>query len=852
MFDVGDEDSDSSSDECYLKEASRSRKRRNTGPKKPKSETLTWAEAAEIVLSNYDHPLPHKEILQLIEDANLKSMGRGNSAPLAVLNSMLNSHSRGPGATFYRAASGSACFGLNRTRIRGVNSIKPNQINPNNSVKKDPIKTHSSPPLKMDATKSKTYAEYKRETRPKQKLTPPTKYSQSAHQLKPPGQLPKYSSSQKQQLIPPGSSHSDSVNRSSGSLATISKATYDRLKQQPLHRRMGPTTSALVRPSPPFSRPPPGAALRVMPPKKRVKLDEDDDTDSEKNASKKENTKEAKLSNRLKGEGTSRRESQRNIVRLHSPSILPPMTKQQQQQRQQRQQQQRVAIDRNKQKIKQTQSSPRPNIHRSATRAVLQVKPRPNMTFKKSSSLPNIASVNQDQDNLKQSFLGVKFKRLKKANLADQIKRSKEGKLDLMSPDSILTSVHVKDLLNQATFKSLPHAYQYQLLMLLPECDRKVGDDGALRLSSHALNNAFFNRSCQEFKDKLMDGEFNSDIIQRAKNEVNLHARLDPWKAKFFEPAYGKSSVDNDDDDDDKPHPKLQPVESSWSAFLKFAENSTNDFEEALAKIQADVQKQADKEAREKAEGENRRTETLSARLSINSKKNTSGSLNMKVSVRSPITLKSKGARAELANKEKSKRALKKAQQLQRKKALDKQLKDAKAKIVQDARSSARKEDENSSHSTSEMQENIVNTKELVVIEPLPQTSIALLNKSAISTVSNSTTNNMPAITTETTPKNEDDKREDKVLNLSDSSTLKKLIETSETLKRTKKLTPKRKVNANKTLASRIVYGPSSFNTSVEGVCPCNLKAMVMCKQCGSFWHGDCVNGDKMCLLCTS
>lgn len=49
MFDVGDEDSDSSSDECYLKEASRSRKRRNTGPKKPKSETLTWAEAAEIV-----------------------------------------------------------------------------------------------------------------------------------------------------------------------------------------------------------------------------------------------------------------------------------------------------------------------------------------------------------------------------------------------------------------------------------------------------------------------------------------------------------------------------------------------------------------------------------------------------------------------------------------------------------------------------------------------------------------------------------------------------------------------------------------------------------------------------------
>ena len=40
---------------------------------------------------------------------------------------------------------------------------------------------------------------------------------------------------------------------------------------------MGPTTSALVRPAPPFSRPPPGAALRVMPPKKRVKLEDDND-----------------------------------------------------------------------------------------------------------------------------------------------------------------------------------------------------------------------------------------------------------------------------------------------------------------------------------------------------------------------------------------------------------------------------------------------------------------------------------------------------------------------------------------------------------------------------------------------
>lgn len=89
---------------------------------------------------------------------------------------------------------------------------------------------------------------------------------------KPTQPLNKYASSRKkQQLIPPGS------------LGNLTKATYDRLKQQPQHqRRMGPTTSALVRPSPLFSRPPPGAALRVMPPKKRVKLDEDEEEDKKK------------------------------------------------------------------------------------------------------------------------------------------------------------------------------------------------------------------------------------------------------------------------------------------------------------------------------------------------------------------------------------------------------------------------------------------------------------------------------------------------------------------------------------------------------------------------------------------
>lgn len=128
----------------------------------------------------------------------------------------------------------------------------------------------------------------------KQKLTTPTASSSVSRNLKLPGQTFQPSSLRvKKPLIPPGASKSFDVSRRcTPPLGTLSKAAYyERLKQQPLQqqRRMGPTTSALVRPAPPFSRPlsgsalrvPPGAALRVMPPKKRVKIDQDEnDSDS--------------------------------------------------------------------------------------------------------------------------------------------------------------------------------------------------------------------------------------------------------------------------------------------------------------------------------------------------------------------------------------------------------------------------------------------------------------------------------------------------------------------------------------------------------------------------------------------
>ena len=121
----------------------------------------------------------------------------------------------------------------------------------------------------------------------KAKLKPPQPIVAAARSLNPPGQkYPVSSLRVKKPLIPPGGTTAVTFASSytpSLPIGSLSRAAYlERLKQQPQHRRMmGPTTSALVRPSPPFSRPPPGAALRVMPPKKRIKIDQDEnDSDS--------------------------------------------------------------------------------------------------------------------------------------------------------------------------------------------------------------------------------------------------------------------------------------------------------------------------------------------------------------------------------------------------------------------------------------------------------------------------------------------------------------------------------------------------------------------------------------------
>ena len=62
----------------------------------------------------------------------------------------------------------------------------------------------------------------------------------------------------------------------------------------------------------------------------------------------------------------------------------------------------------------------------------------------------------------------------KKLSLAAAIQQAHEGVVDLESPESLLTQVNMRSLLNKNTFLKLPPQYQYKLVQLLPQVDLAV------------------------------------------------------------------------------------------------------------------------------------------------------------------------------------------------------------------------------------------------------------------------------------------------------------------------------------------------------------------------------------------
>ncbi|XP_017786234.1 PREDICTED: polycomb protein Asx isoform X1 [Nicrophorus vespilloides] len=130
----------------------------------------------------------------------------------------------------------------------------------------------------------------------------------------------------------------------------------------------------------------------------------------------------------------------------------------------------------------------------------------------------------------------------KKLSTAAQLEQTKEGCIDLETPDSILVNTTLRALLNKYTFAALPPLYQHKLVQLLPSVDRQILTNAtdAVRLTSSSLNNEFFARACLEWQERLSEGEFTPENQQKLKTEADKErSRLDPWKLKHFEPIWG-------------------------------------------------------------------------------------------------------------------------------------------------------------------------------------------------------------------------------------------------------------------------------------------------------------------------
>ncbi|XP_021495365.1 polycomb group protein ASXL1 isoform X1 [Meriones unguiculatus] len=90
--------------------------------KQKRKKERTWAEAARLVLENYsDAPMTPKQILQVIEAEGLKEMS--GTSPLACLNAMLHSNSRGGEGLFYKLPGRISLFTLKKDAVQWSRNV---------------------------------------------------------------------------------------------------------------------------------------------------------------------------------------------------------------------------------------------------------------------------------------------------------------------------------------------------------------------------------------------------------------------------------------------------------------------------------------------------------------------------------------------------------------------------------------------------------------------------------------------------------------------------------------------------------------------------------------------------------
>ncbi|PSN41755.1 hypothetical protein C0J52_08862 [Blattella germanica] len=128
-------------------------------------------------------------------------------------------------------------------------------------------------------------------------------------------------------------------------------------------------------------------------------------------------------------------------------------------------------------------SAPLPRI------VVKSLPPQPEDTEVKDSSnnvSPKPATMREVLASIPGFSIKPRKRSTKRLSAAAQLEQTKEGCIDLETPDSILVNTNLRALLNKHTFSSLPSLYQYKLVQLLPDKHEPAADTSQLLLPSPA------------------------------------------------------------------------------------------------------------------------------------------------------------------------------------------------------------------------------------------------------------------------------------------------------------------------------------------------------------------------------
>ncbi|XP_053565448.1 LOW QUALITY PROTEIN: putative Polycomb group protein ASXL2 [Bombina bombina] len=122
-----------------MRDSARRKRRRRRKKKKGR----TWAEAAKTVLEKYHNtPMSHKEILQVIQREGLKEIS--GTSPLACLNAMLHTNSRGDEGIFYKVPGRMGVYTLKKDVGDGMKDLSDCSEDSNETQSDSQTSDHSS------------------------------------------------------------------------------------------------------------------------------------------------------------------------------------------------------------------------------------------------------------------------------------------------------------------------------------------------------------------------------------------------------------------------------------------------------------------------------------------------------------------------------------------------------------------------------------------------------------------------------------------------------------------------------------------------------------------------------------